>query len=365
MYDELWNPVRIGALELPHRLGMAPMTRDRSAYDGTPSELNVEYYAQRASMGLLITEGTQPSADGQGYLLTPGVHAEDHVEGWRRVADAVHAGGGKLVIQLMHTGRIGHPGNTPHGRQPVAPSAVTASGKMFTSQGMLDFPTPRELSLDEIKATVDDFRWAAAAAIRAGADGVEIHGANGYLVHQFLSSNANQRTDAYGGSIENRIRFAVEVATAIAGEIGADRTGFRISPGNPLNDIAEDDTRELYLALAKALAPLGLAYLHVVAAAGDPLLKELRATWPTALLVNTPGAPLEERVKLVADGAADLITVGRLALANPDLVERLRAGATLNEPNQATYYGGDHRGYTDYPTLGGRPGSATSVGEPA
>ena len=361
MYDELWSPVRIGALELPHRLGMAPMTRSRSAHDGTPTELNAEYYAQRASMGLLITEGTQPSADGQGYLRTPGVHAEDHVAGWRRVADAVHAGGGKLVIQLMHAGRISHPDNTPHGRQPVAPSAVAASGKMFTARGMLDFPTPRELSLKEVKATVDDYRQAAAAAIRAGADGVEIHGANGYLVHQFLSSNVNQRTDAYGGSIGNRIRFAVEVATAVAREIGADRTGIRISPGNPFNDIAEDDTRELYLALAEALAPLGLAYLHVTAA-GGPLLKELRAAWPTALLVNTPGAPLEERAGLVADGTADLITVGQLALANPDLVERLRTGATLNEPDRATYYGRDHRGYTDYPTLGGRPSSAT---EPA
>jgi N-ethylmaleimide reductase len=365
MYDELWNPVRIGALELPHRLGMAPMTRSRSAQDGTPTELNAEYYAQRASMGLLITEGTQPSADGQGYLLTPGVHAEDHVAGWRQVADAVHAGSGKLVIQLMHTGRISHPGNTPHGRQPVAPSEVAASGKMFTGQGMLDFPAPRELSLDEVKATVDDFRRAAAAGIQAGADGVEIHGANGYLVHQFLSSNANQRTDAYGGSIENRIRFAVKVATAVAGEIGADRTGIRISPGNPLNDIAEHDTRDLYLALAEALAPLGLAYLHVVIAADNPLLKELRAAWPTALLVNTPGAPLEERVGLVADGIADLITVGQLALANPDLVERLRTGAALNEPDRATYYGGDRRGYTDYPTLSGRPGSATSAGESA
>jgi N-ethylmaleimide reductase len=224
---------------------------------------------------------------------------------------------------------------------------------------MLDFPTPRELSLDEIKATIDDFRQAAAAAIRAGADGVEIHGVNGYLVHQFLSSNANQRTDAYGGSIENRIRFAVEVATAVAGEIGADRTGIRLSPGNPFNDIAETDTRELYLALARALTPLGLAYLHVVAAADDPLLKELRAAWPTTLLVNVPGAPLEERVALVADGIADLITVGQLALADPDLVERLRTGATLNEPDRATYYGGDHRGYTDYPTLGGRSGSQT------
>jgi N-ethylmaleimide reductase len=351
MYDELWTPVRVGAIELPHRLGMAPMTRDRSAFDGTPTPLNVEYYAQRASMGLLITEGTQPSADGQGYLLTPGVHAEDHVAGWRRVTDAVHAGGGRLVIQLMHTGRINHPSNTPHGREPVAPSPVAANGQMFTVQGMQDFPVPRELDAEGIATTVDDFRRAAATAIRAGADGVEIHGANGYLVHQFLSSNANQRTDSYGGSTENRIRFAVEVATAVAAEIGADRTGIRLSPGNPFNDITEDDTRSLYLALAQALAPLDLAYLHLVIAQGDPLLKELRAAWPGALLVNAPAATLEERAALVADGAADVVTVGQLALANPDLVARMRADGPFNEPDPSTYYGGDHRGYTDYPAL--------------
>jgi N-ethylmaleimide reductase len=351
MYDELWTPVRVGAIELPHRLGMAPMTRDRSAFDGTPTPLNAEYYAQRASMGLLITEGTQPSEDGQGYLLTPGVHTGDHVAGWRRVADAVHAGGGRLVIQLMHTGRINHPSNTPHGRQPVAPSPVAANGQMFTAQGMQDFPVPRELDAEGIAATVDNFRRAAAAAIRAGADGVEIHGANGYLVHQFLSSNANQRTDSHGGSTENRIRFAVEVAAAVAAEIGADRTGIRLSPGNPYNDITEDDTRSLYLALAQALAPLDLAYLHLVIAQSDPLLKELRVAWPGALLVNTPAAALEERAALVADGTADVVTVGQLALANPDLVARMRAGGPFNEPDPSTYYGGDHRGYTDYPAL--------------
>jgi len=349
--DELWNPVRIGAIDLPHRLGMAPMTRNRSAFDGTPTALNAEYYAQRASLGLLITEGTQPSEDGQGYLLTPGVHTKDHVAGWRQVTDAVHAAGGRLVIQLMHTGRVSHPRNTPHGRLPVGPSAVAAVGKMFTTAGPQDFPVPRELSTAEVAATVADFQAAAAAAMRAGADGVEIHGANGYLLHQFLSSNANQRTDQYGGTMENRIRLTVEVATAIAEEIGADHTGLRISPANPYNDIAEDDTRDLYLTLADALAPLNLAYLHVIAQPGDALLKELRSAWPTALLVNSPGAPLEERARLIADGLADLVTVGQLALANPDLVERLHAGAELNGADPATFYGGDHRGYTDYATL--------------
>lgn len=351
MYDELWKPITIGAFDLPHRLGMAPMTRNRAAADGRPTELNAEYYAQRASLGLVITEGTQPSADGQGYPLTPGIHTGAQVDGWRRVAERVHAAGGTLVIQLMHAGRIGHPVNTPHGRPLVAPSAVAASGSIFTTHGMKAHPVPRELSADEIRATVGDFRKAAAAAVRAGADGVEIHAGNGYLIHQFLSASANRRTDSYGGSTTNKLRFAIEVAAAVSDEIGAGRTGIRISPGNPLGDITEDDTRGLYLALARALAPLELAWLHGVTGPADPILAELRAAWPGALLVNSPGAEMADRAALVANGTADLITVARLALANPDLVRRLREGAPLNEPDKRTFYGGDHRGYTDYPLL--------------
>jgi N-ethylmaleimide reductase len=347
----LWKPADLGSISLAHRLAMAPMTRDRSTPEGVPTALNAEYYAQRASMALIITEGTQPSGDGQGYLLTPGLHADEHIEGWRQVTDAVHAQGGRIVIQLMHVGRIAHPANTPHGRQPVAPSAVQPAAGMFTATGMQPIPEPRELSTSEVTGTVGDFRRAAAAAIAAGADGVEIHGANGYLLHQFLSSNANRRTDRYGGSVENRIRFAVEVATAVAGEIGPDRTGFRISPGNPFNDVVEHDVPELYGALVAGLAPLGLAYLHVAHGGDETLLKRIRSDWPGPLLLNRAGSDLETRVADLRDGLADVITVGSMALANPDLVARVKTGAPLNEPHPATFYGGDERGYTDYPAL--------------
>ncbi|WAZ26714.1 alkene reductase [Streptomyces cinnabarinus] len=351
MTAHLWNPATLGKLELPHRLAMAPMTRDRSTAEGVPTALNAAYYTQRASTGLLITEGTQPSADGQGYLLTPGIHTAEQIAGWRTVTDGVHAAGGQVAIQLMHVGRISHPSNTPHGRQPVAPSAIQPAGAMFTMSGPQEMPVPRELSTEEVTETVRDFRKAAAAAIEAGADAVEIHAANGYLVHQFLSSNANKRTDRYGGSVDNRIRFAVEVAAAVADEIGAERTGIRISPGNPFNDITEEDTARLYPALVRALAPLNLAYLHVVAGGDEELLHSLRREWPTALLLNRPGADIATRVKDIETDLADVVTVGMMALANPDLVERIRTGAPLNNPDPATFYGGGEVGYTDYPTL--------------
>jgi N-ethylmaleimide reductase len=353
MLNSLWTPTTVGAMSLPHRLVMAPMTRDRSTHEGVPTELNAEYYTQRASHALIITEGTQPSADGQGYLLTPGIHNDEQVAGWRKVIDAVHAAGGRIVIQLMHVGRISHPDNTPHGRQPVAASAIRPEGVMFTASGPQEMPEPRALSTHEVVATVDDFRHAAAAAVAAGADGVEIHGANGYLLHQFLSDNTNQRTDRYGGSVENRIRFAVEVAAAVADEIGAERTGLRISPGNPYNDIAESDTAELYPALLEALRPLGLAYLHVMHGGDEALLDTLRAQWPTTLVLNRGGADVPTRARDIDKGTADLVSVGALALANPDLVERLRAGAELNAPDPATFYGGGAAGYTDYATHAG------------
>ncbi len=349
--DALWTPTTAGDIALPHRLAMAPMTRDRSTPSGVPTELNAQYYAQRASNALIITEGTQPSPDGQGYLLTPGIYSDDQIAGWRTVTDAVHDEGGRIVIQLMHTGRMAHPDNTPHGRTPVAPSAVRPAAEMFTAQGPEPIPEPRELSTSEVRETVDDFRRAAAAAMAAGADGVEIHGANGYLVHQFLSTNANRRTDDYGGSIRGRTRFAVEVATAVSREIGAGHTGIRISPGVPLGDIVEDDTQELYPALVSALAPLGLAYLHVVHAGDEELLTTLRGVWPHTLLLNRAGADLSTRAQDVAEERADVITVGSLALANPDLVQRVRSGAPLNEPDRSTFYGGGAAGYTDYPTL--------------
>lgn len=347
----VWTPTTVGALALPHRVAMAPMTRDRSRPDGVPTDLNVEYYRQRASHALIVTEGTQPSDDGQGYLLTPGLYTPEHVEGWRKVTDAVHAEGGRIVAQLMHVGRIAHPDNTPHGRTPVAPSAVRPKGEMVTASGPQTMPMPRLLGTDEVADVVAEFRHAAASAIEAGFDGVEIHGANGYLPHQFLSSNVNRRGDRYGGSVANRIRFTVEVVTAVAEEIGADRTGLRISPGNPYNDVAEDDTAALYEALVAALAPLRLAYLHVVHGGDEDLVRRIRAAWPTALVLNRPGADVESRLADVESGLADVVTFATMALANPDLPERIRAGAPLNEPDKATFYGGDEHGYTDYPTL--------------
>jgi len=355
----LWDPTTVGAIELPHRLAMAPMTRDRSRPDGVPTDLNREYYRQRASMALIITEGTQPSDDGQGYLLTPGVYTDAHVAGWQEVTRAVHAAGGRIVVQLMHVGRIAHPANTPHGRRPVAPSAVRPEGTMFTASGPRDMPTPRALTTEEVAGVVGEFRRAASAAITAGFDGVEIHGANGYLIHQFLSSNANRRTDRYGGSIGDRIRFATEVVSAVADEIGAERTGLRVSPGNPYNDMVEHDTHDLYPALLGELAPLDLAYLHVIHGGDEELLRELRRAWPTALLLNRAGAGIDARVADLDAGLADVITVGTMALANPDLPARLRSGAPLNEPDRATFYGGDHRGYTDYPTLGATTAGAS------
>ncbi len=351
--DALWSPVTAGALRLRNRIAMSPMTRDRSAPDGSPVPLNAEYYGQRATVGLVITEGTQPNDDGQGYLLTPGVYTDAHVAGWRRVADAVHEAGAPLVVQLMHAGRVSHPGNTPHGRQPVAPSAVAPPNtKMFTIEGMKDIPEPRALSTGEVEQTVQDFAHAASRAVEAGADGVEVHGANGYLVQQFLASNANLRTDRYGGSVENRIRFAVEVCRACADAVGADRVGIRISPGNPNNGIVEDDVEPLYTALVGALAPLGLAYLHPIYNAGyDGLFRQMREAWPGAYVLNRPGASAEDRAADVESGLADVVSLAQMTLANPDLVDRLKRGAPLNEPDPSTYYGGDARGYTDYPTL--------------
>ncbi|MCQ9130531.1 alkene reductase [Streptomyces hilarionis] len=350
MLNSLWTPTVAGKISLPHRLAMS--TRNRATPDGVPTDLNAEYYAQRASHALIITEGTQPSDDGQGYMTTPGIYTEAHITGWRKVTDAVHKADGRIVIQLMHVGRISHPDNTPHHRQPVAPSAIKPAGQMFTASGMQEMPEPRELTTEEVAATVEDFRRAAAAAIAAGADGVEIHGANGYLIHQFLFPTTNQRTDQYGGSLDNRIRFAVEVATAVADEIGADRTGIRFSPGNPfqLGDLTEDDTHELYPHLVRALAPLDLAYLHLAHGGDEELLGTLRELWPNTLILNRAGTDIATRAKDIDNGVADVITVGSMALANPDLVERVRVGAPLNDPDPATFYGGGAAGYTDYPT---------------
>jgi N-ethylmaleimide reductase len=302
-------------------------------------------------MALIITEGTQPSDDGQGYLLTPGIYTTNQIAGWRLVTDAVHESDGHIFIQLMHVGRMSHPSNTPHGRQPVGPSPVKPAGVLFTASGRQELPIPRELSEADIADTIRDYRHAAASAIAAGADGVEIHAANGYLLHQFLSSNANVRSDDYGSSIANRIRFTVEVATAIAEEIGASRTGIIISPGNKLNDIVENDVPELYGALLQALGPIGLAYLNVVFEEDEGLIRDLRRDWKGIFFLNRPGTDIETRAKDIEEGLADVITVGTRSLANPDLIDRIKAHAPLNSPDPSTFYGGGEHGYTDYPTM--------------
>ncbi|HEX7339246.1 MAG TPA: alkene reductase [Rhodanobacteraceae bacterium] len=352
LHPSIWNPVTVGNMHLPHRLAMAPMTRSRADADGSPNALMAEYYAQRASLGLLITAGTQPSADGQGYLGTPGIHTAAHVAGWRRVTDAVHARGGHLFIQLMHVGRTSHPDNTPHHHQPVAPSAIASGGKIFTASGMQDTPVPRALSIDEIQATTQDFVRAAERAIEAGADGVEIHGANGYLIHQFLGASSNTRTDAYGGTIDKRARFALEVAAAVAERIGPERTGIRLSPGNGLGGVDEGpELPELYRHLVAGLAERDLAYLHVMHVGNEELLRDIRHLWPNALLVNRAGRTLDAIGADIEAGLADMAPVARWALANPDFPERLRLGAPLNDIDPATLYSGGADGYTDYPTL--------------
>ena len=350
--NQSFTPVRVGRYTLPNRLVMAPMTRSRAKFDGTPGELAAEYYSQRASVGLIVTEGTQPSDDGQGYLATPGIYSPAHIAGWKKVTAAVHDRGGRIFIQIMHAGRMSHPDNTPHHRQGVAPSAIAPGSQMFTATGMQDIPTPRALTTEEVRRTVADFRRAARCAIEAGADGVEIHGANGYLVQQFFAPNANTRTDEYGGSIANRARFAVEVVTAIAKEIGADRTAIRLSPGITMWGIDEGaEGPALYRYLVAELDKLGLAYLHVVHTGDEQLIGDVRALWKQSLIVNRPGRPRDQIGADVASRLADLEAYGQMVLANPDFVARLKTGAPMNEADRASFFGGAAQGYTDYPAL--------------
>lgn len=350
--NPIFTPVHVGRYKLPNRLVMAPMTRSRAAFDGTPGELATEYYVQRASLGLIVTEGTQPSDDGQGYLMTPGIYTPAHVAGWRKITSAVHDKGGNIFIQLMHAGRMSHPDNTPHHRQGVAPSAIAPGAGMFTMTGMQDIPTPRALTTEEVRQTVADFRNAARSAIEAGADGIEIHGANAYLVQQFFAPSANTRTDEYGGSIENRARFAIEVASAIAEEIGADRTAIRLSPGTKIWGIDEGaEGPDLYRYLVAELDTLGLAYLHIMHQGNETLLADIRQLWHQSLILNRPGLPRDQIGTDVASGLADLEAYGQLVLANPNFVARLKTSAAMNEADPKTYYGGGAEGYTDYPVL--------------
>ena len=358
----LFDPIHIGEIALANRVVMAPLTRNR-APGQLPNALMREYYTQRATAGLIVTEATQVSAQGQGYLDTPGIYTPEQVAGWRKITDAVHAAGGKIVVQLWHVGRISHTSLQPDGAAPVSSTARPAIGKTFTTEGFVDCSTPRALRTDELPGVVASYRQAARNAVAAGFDGVEVHGANGYLLEQFLRDSINDRTDAYGGSIENRARLLLEVMTAVVAEIGGGRTGLRLSPITPVNDAAQDsDAAALYGHVVQQLAPLKLAFLHLIEGqtGGARDLSDkgvapfdyaaLRAVYGGAWMVNN-GYSRAMALDAVASGAADLVAFGKPFISNPDLVRRLREDAPLARWVQATLYGGGAVGYTDYPAL--------------
>jgi N-ethylmaleimide reductase len=355
--SKLLEPFRLGPITLPNRLVMAPLTRNRAVEGLVPGPLAVDYYAQRASAGLLITEASQVSQQGQGYQDTPGIYSKEQVAGWRKITDRVHARGGRIFIQLWHVGRVSHTSLQPSGGKPVAPSAIRAKGKTFVGGAFTDISEPRALELAEIPGIIDSFKRAAANAVAAGFDGVELHGANGYLLDQFAKDGTNKRTDAYGGSIENRARLMLEVAKAVAAEAGAERTGIRISPVTPANDISDSNPQPLFDHIVDRLNALKLVYIHVIeGATGGPRdvapfdYGSLRQRFNGSYIANN-GFDFELANKVLSANQADLIAFGKLFLANPDLVERLKRNAPLNAPDKATFYGGGAEGYTDYPTL--------------
>lgn len=366
----LFEPAQAGDITLSNRIVMAPLTRNRSP-GAIPNNLNVTYYEQRATAGLIVTEGTPISQQGQGYADVPGLYKKEAIEGWKKVTDSVHAAGGRIVAQIWHVGRISHTSLQPHGGQPVAPSAIRAKSKTYIinddgTGAFAETSEPRALTLDDIGLILEDYRTGARAALDAGFDGVEIHAANGYLIEQFLKSSTNERTDQYGGSIENRARFLVEVVDTVAKEIGAGRTGIRLSPVTPANDIFEADPQPLYDYVAEQLGSRGLAFIHVVeGATGGPRdfkqgdkpfdYDAFKAAYRNAggkgLWIANNGYDRETAIAAVGDGKVDAVAFGKAFIANPDLVLRLKTGALLNEPNQPTFYGGGAQGYTDYPAL--------------
>jgi N-ethylmaleimide reductase len=356
-HPTLLSPVRLGPYTLRNRMVMAPMTRNRAGAGNVPAEIAATYYAQRASAGLIVTEGTQVSPQGVGYPGTPGIHDEAQAAGWRRITAAVHERGGRIFAQLWHVGRISHPLLQPAGAPPVAPSAIAAQGQTFTSEGPKPFGVPRALELDEIPGVVGQFADAARVALAAGFDGVEIHGANGYLVDQFLRDGSNQRTDAYGGPAARRTRFLLEVTEAVAGVWGADRVGVRLSPTGAFNTMSDSDPAATFGHAAGELDRFGLAYLHVVEPVQrtpempPPVAPLLRARFRGPFILNG-GYGLETAEAALAAGEADLISFGVLFLSNPDLPERFAEGSALNPPDRDTFYAGGERGYIDYPTRG-------------
>ncbi|QGL64052.1 alkene reductase [Stenotrophomonas indicatrix] len=364
----LFTPHRLGALTLPNRIVMPPMTRSRAAAGNVATAQMAEYYAQRAGAGLIVSEGTQISPQGQGYAWTPGIHSDEQVQGWRRVTDAVHAAGGRIYAQLWHVGRVSHVALQPDGAAPVSSSALLADGvKVFvdpTGAGpesgvgeMIQHSMPRALGEDEIPGIVADYAQATRNALAAGFDGVELHGANGYLINQFIDSQANQRTDGYGGALRNRLRFLREVVQAVVDVAGGERVGVRLAPLTTLQGAVDDTPQATYLAAAHLLGELGVGYLHIAEADWEdaPLMpvafkQALRMIYP-GTLIYAGKYTAERAAQALAEGWADLIGFGRPFIANPDLPERLRSGAVLNSPDRATYFGGGAAGFTDYPVL--------------
>jgi N-ethylmaleimide reductase len=355
--SKLFEPYKLGPITLSNRTVMAPLTRNRAVAGLVPNPLAVEYYGQRASAGLLITEASQVSQQGQGYQDTPGIYSKEQIAGWRKVTDRVHERGGRIFIQLWHVGRISHTSLQPSNGAPVAPSAVRAKTKTFVGGTFADVSEPRALELSEIPGIIDSFKRGAANALEAGFDGVEIHGANGYLLDQFAKDGTNKRTDAYGGSIENRAKLMLEVAKAVSAEAGAARTGIRISPVTPANDVSDSNPQPLFDHIVDGLNAEKLVYIHVIeGATGGPRdvapfdYASLRKRFDGTYIANN-GYDLELANKVLAANEADLIAFGKLFISNPDLVERLKSGAPLNTPDKATFYGGGAKGYTDYPAL--------------
>lgn len=353
----LFSPLNLGDIELPNRVIMAPLTRTRAGALGIPGPLLVEHYTQRATIGLIVSEGIYPSHAGQGYLGQPGLVTPEQVAGWKNVTDSVHAAGGRIFAQIMHAGRVSH-ADTNGGYEVVAPSAIAIDGETHTTAGKQPYPVPHALTAAELPSVVAEFVQAATSAIAAGFDGVEVHSANGYLLHEFLSPGSNVRDDVYGGSPANRVRFVAEVTTAVAAAIGAGKVGIRISPAHNIQDVLESDAadvRATYGLLLDALAPLGLAYLSVLHE--DPtgeFVQDMRTRFAGTFIINSGFGALtsrDEALSLVSDGHADAVVVGRPAIANPDLVRRWREDLPVNEANAATFYGEGAAGYTDYPAL--------------
>lgn len=346
----LFDPLPVGQIELDNRIIMAPMTRSRANDEGVQPAYVAEYYRQRASAGLIITEATNVSALAKGYVRTPGIYTPAQIESWRAVTQAVHARGGKIFMQIFHTGRIALPDFLPNNAQPVAPSAVRANGKNYTDQGMKEFVTPREITKEEIAKTVEDFATAAKNALAAGFDGVELHAASGYLVQQFLTTNVNLRTDEYGGSIENRTRFLFAVLDAMADAVGSQRVAVKFSPQIAFNDIEERDAADVYPYIFERLNERRLAYVHVADGTGTGWHAKLRPLYNGLYFANA-GFTYESATELLAQNGADAIVFATKFIANPDLPERFRRGAELNLSDRATYYSPGEKGYTDYPSL--------------